>query len=168
MTVEALLGEYAPRVYRFALRLTQDPHEAEDLTQDTMLKAWRARRQLRTAAAAKVWLLQIAVNLWRDRLRQRRRRLRLVGAVGEEQEAADASPDREVAAHEELRRALTAMDALPDRQREVLYLHACEGLCLAEIAEVLQITPQAVKASLSLARKKMRQQLEDSWRKAEG
>ncbi len=53
------------------------------------------------------------------------------------------------------------MDALPERQREVLYLHACEGFSLAEIAEILSLSPEAVKASLSLARKRMRQKLQD-------
>jgi len=161
MALEALLGEYVPRIYRFALRLTQDRHEAEDLTQDTFLKAWRSRRQLRNPQAVKVWLMQIAVNLWRDRLRQKHRRLRPISLAGEEQAATDVSPDQALTNQEELHRVLAAMDALPDRQREVLYLHACEGLCLAEIAEVLQITPEAVKSSLSLARKKMRSQWEN-------
>jgi RNA polymerase sigma factor (sigma-70 family) len=56
---------------------------------------------------------------------------------------------------------MEAMDWLPSRQREVLCLHACQQLSLAEIAEVLQLSPEAVKASLSLARKKMRRWLND-------
>ena len=53
------------------------------------------------------------------------------------------------------------MDALPERQRQVLYLSACEGLAAAEIAVVLSISNDAVKANLSLARKKIRQDLKD-------
>jgi RNA polymerase sigma factor (sigma-70 family) len=53
------------------------------------------------------------------------------------------------------------MDSLPPRQREVLYLHACEELSIVEIADVLEITTQAAKSSLSLARKSMRGRLRD-------
>ncbi|MDZ4783565.1 MAG: sigma-70 family RNA polymerase sigma factor, partial [Planctomycetia bacterium] len=58
--------------------------------------------------------------------------------------------------NEEVARAVAALDALPPRQREVLYLFACEGLNLTEIAGVLKCKHDAVKMNLSLARKKMR------------
>ena len=70
-------------------------------------------------------------------------------------------PEEEIIVKEDLLRVRETMDALPDRQREVLYLHACEGFSLPEIAEILALSPQAVKASLSLARKRMRQKLQD-------
>jgi RNA polymerase sigma factor (sigma-70 family) len=72
-----------------------------------------------------------------------------------------SSPERHVAGKEELGRAFEVLNALPPRQKEVLYLSACEGLASAEIAEVLDITREAVKANLSLARKRMRQQLQE-------
>ncbi len=67
-----LLAQFVNHVYRFALRLTGNPHEAEDLTQDVMLRALRSARRLRDLAAARVWLFRITVNLWNDRLRRRR------------------------------------------------------------------------------------------------
>jgi RNA polymerase sigma-70 factor (ECF subfamily) len=60
-----------------------------------------------------------------------------------------------------VRLALAAMDALPPRQRQVIYLVTCEELSHDEVAEILQMTPAAVKANLSLARKEMRQRLKD-------
>ena len=71
------------------------------------------------------------------------------------------TPERWVAGREELARALAALDGLPRRQRDVLYLSACEGLTAAEVADVLDMTANAVKASLSLARKTMRERLPD-------
>jgi RNA polymerase sigma-70 factor (ECF subfamily) len=62
---------------------------------------------------------------------------------------------------DDLRRALEAMEGLPERQREVLYLSACEGLSAAEVAAVLDVSADSVKANLCLARKKLRQQLKD-------
>ena len=53
------------------------------------------------------------------------------------------------------------MDTLPPRQRQVLHLVTCEGLSLAEVSEILEIEPSAVKANLSLARKEMRRRLSD-------
>jgi RNA polymerase sigma-70 factor (ECF subfamily) len=153
------LEDWVPRVYRFALRLTADPHAAEEVTQETFLRAWRGR--LRDPRAAGGWLFRIAANVWRDRLRRGRSPVARAGPL----DAAAAAPARPVeqqaAGKEELARALAALDGLPPRQRDVLYLTACEGLSAAEVATILGISPDAAKASLSLARKKMREQLPD-------
>jgi RNA polymerase sigma-70 factor (ECF subfamily) len=159
--VRTLLEEHVPHVYRFALRLTRDSHQAEEVTQETFARACRARHRLRDPEAARVWLLRIARNAWRDRVRRERRRPERADASLDEHQANTVLPDQAAIDKEEVRRALEAMDSLPGRQREVLYLHACEQLSLAQIAEVLQISPDAVKASLSLARKKMRRRLSD-------
>ena len=157
-----LLEEWVPRVYRFALRLTGDPHAADDLTQDTFLRAWRAHGQVREPRALRVWLFRIAVNLWRDG--QRRGRLLVAraeplpdGVVGRE-----ASAELLVEEKEELDRAVDLLNSLPARQREVLHMSACEEMTAAEIAEVLQISRESVKANLSLARKAMRELLKDT------
>jgi RNA polymerase sigma-70 factor (ECF subfamily) len=159
--VKDLLEEYVPRIYRFALRLTHDPHAAEDLTQETVLRAWRGRGQLRHPQAARVWLFRITVNLWRDQLRRGQCRVAQAEPLPDDQAAHTPTPDCLAAGQEDVRRALAALDRLPERQREVLYLNACEGLSAAEIATVLGVHYDAVKASLSLARKKLREQLHD-------
>jgi RNA polymerase sigma factor (sigma-70 family) len=71
------------------------------------------------------------------------------------------SPDQLATRQEDLRQALRALEGLPPRQREVLYLNACEGLALGEIADILGISSESAKASLSLARKKLRELLPD-------
>jgi RNA polymerase sigma-70 factor (ECF subfamily) len=159
--VKDLLEEYVPRIYRFALRLTHDPHAAEDLTQETMLRAWRQRGRLRHPPAARVWLFRITVNLWRDQLRRGRSPVAQAGPLPDNRAGHTPTPDCAAAGQEDFRRALAAMDQLPQRQRDVLYLNACEGLSAAEIASVLGIRYDAVKASLCLARKKLREQLND-------
>ena len=155
------LEKHLPSVYRFALRLTQNPHEAEDLTQDAFVKAWRSRRQLRKAKSARAWLFQVTVNLWRDRLRSRRRSPERAESSLDHHQRPDVLPDRKLIAQEDVGRTLEAIDSLPSRQREVLYLHAVEEFSIAEIADVLGISSAAVKASLSLARKRMRRKLAD-------
>jgi RNA polymerase sigma-70 factor, ECF subfamily len=159
--VRDLLEEYVPRVYGFALRLTHDRHAAEDLTQETMLRAWRKRGLLRKPQAARVWLFRIAVNLWRDQLRRGQSPVARAGPLEESQAADRPGPDQQVTDQDDLSRVLKEMDSLPQRQREVLYLSACEGLSACAIAEILAISPDAAKANLSLARKKLRQHLHD-------
>ena len=154
------VDEYLPRVYRFALRLTGSRQEAEDLAQETLLKAWRRRGQLRDAHATVVWLFTICRNLWNDQLRRKTRRPPMAEAL-EDKQSTVASPDHDLMVRDDLRRVLEAMNSLPSRQRDVLHLYACEGLSLREIAEVLKITSEAAKASLFEARKRLRGQFHD-------
>jgi RNA polymerase sigma-70 factor (ECF subfamily) len=157
--VTELLEQWLSRVYRFALRLAGDPHAAEDLTQETMLRAWPRLGRLREPHAFRVWLFRITANLWRDQLRRRRD----IQPIGKDQPEGSPGLEQRAVQQEDLHRALAAMDALPSRQREVLYLNACEQLSLGEIAEILSISPAAVRSSLSLARKKLREELADIW-----
>lgn len=151
------LTDWTPRVYRFALRLTADRHAAEDLTQETLVRAWTQRDRLRDERALRVWLFRIAANLWRDQLRRSRSPVARAGELAGTETSRDSAPDRLVEERDELWRALAAFDALPPRQREVLYLNACEELSSEEIAEILAMSRGAVKANLSLARKRMRE-----------
>jgi RNA polymerase sigma-70 factor (ECF subfamily) len=138
------------------LRLTGNRQEAEDLAQETFLQAWRRREHLRNPNAMRAWLFTIAKNLWNDRLRCKLRRPTQIEPFGDDHQSSAAEPDRKLIVQEDLRRVLDAMDLLPARQREVLYLYACEELSLGEIAGVLGISSEAAKASLCEARKQIR------------
>jgi RNA polymerase sigma factor (sigma-70 family) len=166
--VNELVEHYAECVYRFALRLSGDHHVAEDLTQETFLRAWRHRRRLGEVENMRVWLLTVTANHWRDRLRRGRNLPAQAVSLpaetpGEDHVAAKWSDDRD-----DVDRALAAIQKLPARQREVLHLVACEQLSLAEAADVLDMTTDAAKASLSLARKKMRQWLANLYQEKKG
>jgi RNA polymerase sigma-70 factor (ECF subfamily) len=157
--VSEFLEPLVPRVYQFVLRLTGDAHLADDLTQETLLRAWDRRGQLRDSQCARAWLFQIAANVWRDHcrrsaLRDGRRRELPGEAVSIEKSPADDAELRD-----DVRLVLDALDTLPPRQREVLYLAACEQMSIPQIARVLEISTDAAKANLSAARKQMRQRL---------
>lgn len=156
------LEEWAPRVYRFALRLTRQTHAAEDLAQETLLRAWGRHAQLRSPGSARVWLFRIAANLWRDQLRRGRSPVARARMLDEDCVQRQPSADLVCTRQEEVERARQALDQLPDRQRQVLYLHACEQMPLAEIADVCGISADAVKASLCVARKKVRELLKET------
>jgi RNA polymerase sigma-70 factor, ECF subfamily len=153
--VDDLLAAHADVVYRYALRLCRDRQQAEDLTQETLLRGWARRAKLREPAAARVWLLRIATNLYRDGLRAARPAATLafepvcgsIGAEGrlEQRETVDA--------------VVAALDELPTRQRQAIHLVTIEQLSHDDAAAVLEITVDALKASLSLARRTMRERL---------
>ena len=161
--VSELVEQWVPRVYRFALRLCNDPDVADDLTQETFLRAWRHRGRLRDPRVLRVWLFRIATNLWRDRLRRGRFPIAQPEILSDSEQANEPAAERLVSVKEELSLALGAMNALPNRQREVLYLIACEEMSAAEVSQVLDISTDAVKSSLSLARKQMRRMLLDEF-----
>ena len=163
--MDDLVAIHADAIYRYALRLTRHQQRAEDLTQETLLRGWRQLKKLRDSAAARVWLLRIATNLHRDGLRAAR-----PAAAYQVHEA--PSPDLGVAGRLEQKecvaRAMAELDALPARQRQVMHLIIIEQLSHDEAARVLEISTEAVKASLSLARRTMREKLKDVYDEIRG
>jgi RNA polymerase sigma-70 factor (ECF subfamily) len=162
--VDELLAAHADAVYRYALRLTRDPTAAQDLMQETLLRGWQARGSLREPAAARVWLLRIATNLHRDECRTAR--------TTEPMLAEPVDPATPIAGRMEHRecveRALAALDELPPRQRQAMHLITIEQLTHREAAEILGVTVDALKASLSLARRQLREKLKDLYEEVRG
>jgi RNA polymerase sigma-70 factor (ECF subfamily) len=156
--VDDFVAVHADAVYRYALRLTRNTQHAEDLTQETLLRGWKHRGKLREAAAARVWLLRIATNVHRDGLRGGQPR---VEAPADAADARSVGIEKRTEQRECVERALTALDELPARQRQVMHLVTVEQLSLDDAAAVLEITAAAVKSSLSLARQAMRAKLKD-------
>jgi RNA polymerase sigma-70 factor, ECF subfamily len=145
-------------LYRVALRLTGDAARAEDLVQDTMLKAYRSWRQYRPGTNAKGWLLTILRNTFINDYR--RRKLEPVAMDLEAVEPHAIYRDIETADPEGAffsqivdEKVLQAIDALPPEFREVLVLSDMEGMRYAEIAEALQVPVGTVKSRLFRARR---------------
>ena len=150
------LEPYIDRVFRFALALSRDRHVAEDLTQETFLRAYRSLDQLRKHNSARSWLFRILFNLWKDRCRKKRLPLQ----DGDyEVEDRGARPLEVLIDAERQQSALQLMQALPAMQRNALFLSAVEQLSNGEISRLLETSENSVKASLSIARKKMREML---------
>ena len=130
-------------LYRVALRLTMDPTQAEDLVQDTMLKAYRSWRQYRPGTNAKGWLLTILRNTFINSYRRRKLEPVAMDLEAVEPHAlyravSSADPEGNFFGQLVDEKVLEAVDALPPEFREVLVLSDVEGLPYAEIAETLQ------------------------------
>jgi RNA polymerase sigma-70 factor (ECF subfamily) len=157
---EALLAAEVDAVYRLALAIVGNDADARDVTQETMVTAWRQVGRLREADRFDVWLRRIAVNAARMHLRSRRRRgLREIPASEVDRRFDDPSVDPVSGRPDALvlRAALSRLDA--DR-RVLLALHYLEGHPVAELAQILGIPPGTVKSRLSTARGALRSALE--------
>jgi RNA polymerase sigma factor (sigma-70 family) len=158
---------HAGTVYSAALRLSRSPADAEDLAQETFVRAYRALRRLgpdrvRTLQA-RAWLLTITLNLWRNHQRGVARRPRQV-----EQDrvlaTADSAPgpDAVVEADEAARALASLLDALPERQRLSVVLRHVVGLSYLEIAAVLSCPVGTAKANVARGVTSLRQLLRES------
>jgi len=125
-----LAGGELDRVYRLAGLLLGDASDAEDATQEALLRAWSRLASLSDPSAFRPWFDRILVNVCRDRLR-RRSRVRFV-AIDAGAAATTADPFRDLLARDE---ALRAMDRLDADERTVVVLHYWADLPLAEVAE---------------------------------
>jgi RNA polymerase sigma-70 factor (ECF subfamily) len=148
---QALCQSLRPDLLRFAFWLSRDRSLAEDVVQETMLRAWKARDSLEDEQAAKPWLLTIVRREYaRTFERKRFVTVDVDELIAREEPALAASNDSRV---EDLRRALFR---LPDEYREPLVLQVLMGYSTAEIAAALQLSNAAVLTRLFRARKQLR------------
>lgn len=155
-----LYAAHVDRVYRLAFRMTGDGHWAEDLTQDTFIRAFDRLADFRGDGPFAGWLHRIATSVIYSALRSRQRRWRHeAGGVDPEQLE---SAVRSGTLDRDLRRRLdAAIDRLDLNQRLVLVMHDLEGFTHPEIAEAMGTPVGTAKARLSRAREKLRTLLSD-------
>ena len=152
----ALYDAYAHRVFGFAVHLTGDRSDAEDLTQDTFVAAFQGRRNYCGRGTPLSWLLGIAVRRWRD-ARRRRHHLSAPTASGATDESDSPSPDPSgplltIALRQELQR-------LPDDQREAFLLVVSQGLSYAEASAATGVRTGTLKWRVQRAARHLRQKL---------
>lgn len=138
-----LTDRLAPRILRFAGRMLNDRGEAEDVTQEAMLRLWRMAPDWQSGnAAPATWVFRVAANLCTDKLRRRR------GGVPELPDLLDDAPGVEARLMQEIRaNALElALAQLPERQRQAVILRHLEGLSNPEIATILMVGVEAVES----------------------
>jgi RNA polymerase sigma-70 factor, ECF subfamily len=157
MDFEREVTPHLREIYRAALRLVRNPAEAEDLTQEVFLQAWKSFDRFTRGTNARAWLYKILWNVGQQRLRKR---IPIpLGAEGEARiaetlEAEETTPtevkDEEVAA---------ALEALSPEHREIVLLSDLEEFTYKEIAEILKIPIGTVMSRLARARAALRKSL---------
>jgi RNA polymerase sigma-70 factor (ECF subfamily) len=145
------VGGYYPRVFHYLLHLTGQRDEAEDLTQETFLQAWRRLETFDERLALGPWLCQIARREFLQALRRRRSEASLDEIA--EVAAPPASPEPDAVELQVL------LGKLPRQQREIVVLHDLEGSTSQEIARIVGLPAGTVRYRLSQARGRLRTEL---------
>ncbi len=150
-----LVDRYSSRIYAHLYRLVRSREEAEDLTQEAFLRAYRYLERLDTSRSFRNWLYKIATNLGLNALRSRQRRgfpVPLEEGVAAVQERGQPQVERK-----ELSQRIDAVVArLPVQAQMLIQLHYHEGMTIREAAEIVGMREGAAKVALCRARKRLR------------
>jgi len=150
-----LIANNRERLYRMAFAWTGDPHLADDLVQQTMLKALSNQKQLRDFAAAEGWLFRIMANCLTDYRRAKREFL-----SGENLELVDRdTPENSVKEEQLVQKVRQAVQRLPISHRQVVTLVDLEEFSYASVAQILDIPVGTVMSRLCRGRRALREEL---------
>jgi len=141
---------YVQDIFRFALYLSGDASLADDITQETFVRAWVTPGEVR-GGTVRAYLTTIARNLYRAEHKREARQVALSEAIL----ASRPGPEVVTSARLELADVLQALQQLPEIDRAALLMHAQEGLSHAEIAATLGLSVAAVKVKIHRARIKL-------------
>jgi RNA polymerase sigma-70 factor (ECF subfamily) len=177
LTFEEIVSKYEKKIFNLILRHISDREEAEDLTQETFLNAYKSFATFRGECKIHTWLCQIALNQCKNRFRQRDRRRTVEGpsldapaprsGSGAEDTVRpleipdwDQSPQEVLIRNETYRYVLRAIDSLPDEYRTVIVLCDLQQLSYQQIAQITGLSLEAVKTRIHRGRLMLRRKVD--------
>jgi len=147
-----LAEAYYDRLYRWLYRLSHDRHAAEDLTQETLLKAFAGLEKFRAGSNFRAWLFRIAHNNF---INQRRAAARQRENLPEDLAAGGAGPADQTVQNEEKALLAQAVTRLPEEFRAAFLLRVEEGLSFRQVASILELTEETARWRVFKARQKL-------------
>lgn len=175
-TYEALVKQFASKVYNTCLGMIQNEEDAEDVTQEVFIEVFQSVKEFNEASSLSTWIYRISVSKSLEFLRKKRAQKRfafVIGLFGKEDRIhrSDNSPFYHpgVQLENKERAAILfkAIDQLAENQRAAFILHKTEGLSYAEIAEVLEVSVSSVESLMVRARQNLQKLLGDYYEKNE-
>jgi RNA polymerase sigma-70 factor (ECF subfamily) len=166
-----LVERHSHAIFRLAFRIAGNESDAEDLVQETFLRAYKQLHRFDGRSAVGTWLYRICVNCSLDLIRARKmRRERQSVTCGDETThwldqiaTAEPGPERLLQSHQIARLLEPALDLLSETERSAFILRHQEGLGIEEIAKLLGVQPGAAKHSVFRAVQKLRRALQPVW-----
>lgn len=162
MDVSQFKAEVLPlknKLYRFALNIVRDDELAKDVVQECLIKVWEKRSEVDQIQNLEAWCMQITRNKALDKLRSKHLKKTDLFEVEFDTRKERDTPYVMTERSDLMTRITELIDALPDRQREVMQLRDIDGLAYKEIAEALNIDINLVKTNLFRARRKLKESL---------
>ncbi|MCX6646593.1 MAG: RNA polymerase sigma factor [bacterium] len=160
-----LVGNIRTELFNFALRLTGNRQEAEDLLQESYFKAFKYFHQLREQDKFKEWIFQITANQFKNFLRKKKKENTFYHDDTDqsfiEKEKEFRNPDELFMQSDRTTVVRQALDHISPKMRSVLVLFEIEGYSIEEVSDTLGISRGTVKSRLHYARKKLREILEE-------
>ena len=161
MNFEKLAISVKDKLYRFALRITGDSVEAEDVVQEVFIKVWNLRDDMVEVQNHEAYCMTLTRNLSLDKIKSKHRR---TVEIGDALQISDynSTPYEAIEKNDALSRIKKWMNELPEKQRLTMHLRDIEGLTYDEIAENLEISMAQVKVNLHRARQFIREKMLES------
>ena len=165
-----IVGRYNGRLYNFIYRFVGDRETAEDIVQETFLRAFRKRTEYRAIANFSTWLFTIAGNLAKSELRRRKRWRMFSLERDEETDTGMELPDESARPDKVAESSLAdvqiqqAIASLPDNYKQVILLRDVQGMSYQEISEIVDCPVGTVKSRVNRARLKLQQKLKSEGR----
>lgn len=160
---EPLVREYEKNVYNLALRMVKNPEDAQDMTQESFIRAYNSLSSFRGESRFSVWLYRIVSNVCLDHIRAASRRPAVsLSTENDEGESVELEiADESKSPQELLERKMTreavrrGLELLPSEHRQILLLREIQGFSYDEISEILSLEHGTVKSRIFRARKKL-------------
>ena len=157
LAMSALITRHSPAIYALAFRMLGRASDAEDVVQETFLRAWKALPRWQAKAKFSTWLHRVALNLCYDQLR--RPREPLFAEPPEQVDTETVPPEAHLQSTQTRTAVETALSNLPERQRAALTLTALQGHSNAAAAEMMSLSVRALESLLARARRGLKAEL---------
>lgn len=147
------------KLYRLALRITLNPHEAEDIVQDTLIRVWNRRDTWDQIDSIEAFTTTICRNIALDYNKRHDNQNASLDEIAIESMDNSADPLQQLERNDNINHIQSIMNTLPEKQRTCMQLRDFEGKTYKEIAEILSITEEQVKISIFRARKAVKESI---------
>jgi len=147
------------KLFRFALRFLGNEEEAKDIVQEVFIRVWNGRAQMEQVQNWEAWCMRITRNLSLDRVRLIQRKQTRPIEESFELSYDGLTPYQSTEIEESMQKISQMIQALPEKQRQVIHLRDVEGYSYQEICEILELDMNQVKVSLFRARNAVREKL---------